>query len=49
MAGVHARRLDPKVGNVLASLGRVLLEAIEIVDLEGRVMALEKRISNTAQ
>ena len=49
MAGVHARRLDPKVGNVLASLGKALLEAIEVADLEGRVKELEKRICNTDQ
>ena len=47
MAGVHARRLDPKVGNVLASLGKALLEAIEVADLEGRVKALEKRTCST--
>ena len=47
MASVHARRLDHKVGVVLASLGKALLEAIEIADLEGRVKALEKRIANT--
>ena len=47
MASVHARRLDHKVGIVLASLGKALLEAIEIADLEGRVKALEKRIANT--
>ena len=49
MASVHARRLDPKVGNVLASLGKALLEAIEVADLEGRVKELEKRICNTDQ
>ena len=49
MASVHARRLDPKVGIVLASLGKALLEAIEVADLEGRVKALEKRICNTDQ
>jgi len=47
MAGVHARRLDSKVGNVLASLGKALLEAIEVADLEGRVKELEKRIGGT--
>jgi len=47
MAGVHARRLDSKVGNVLASLGKALLEAIEVADLEGRVKALEKRTGST--
>ena len=49
MASVHARRLDHKVGIVLASLGKALLEAIEVADLEGRVKALEKRICNTDQ
>ena len=32
MASVHARHLDPKVGSVLASLGKALLEAIEVAD-----------------
>ena len=49
MASVHARRLDHKVGVVLASLGQGALGAIEIADLEGRVKALEKRIANTEQ
>jgi hypothetical protein len=47
MASVHARRLDHKVGIVLASLGKALLEAIEVADLEGRVKELEKRIGGT--
>ena len=42
-----AETLDHKIGIVLASLGKALLEAIEVADLEGRVKALEKRICNT--
>jgi hypothetical protein len=47
MASVRARRLDHKVGVVLASLGKALLKAIEVADLEGRVKALEKHTCST--
>jgi hypothetical protein len=41
MASVRGRRLDPRVGSVIASLGKTLLEAIKTTDLEARVEALE--------
>ena len=42
MAGIHARRLDPKIGSVLGYLGTALLKAMEATDLERRVATLEK-------
>jgi hypothetical protein len=45
MAGIHARRLDPKIGNVMAYLGTALLNALETAELERRIAALEKRTS----
>jgi len=45
MAGIHARRLDPKIGNVMAYLGTALLNALETAELERRITALEKRTS----
>ena len=45
MAGIHARRLDPKIGNVMAYLGTALLNALETAELEQRIAALEKRTS----
>jgi hypothetical protein len=43
MAGIHARRLDPKIGNVMAYLGTALLNAFETAELERRIADLEKR------
>ena len=45
MAGIHARRLDPKIGSVMAYLGTALLNALETAELERRITALEKRTS----
>ena len=42
MAGIHARRLDPKIVNVMAYLGTALLNALETAELERRIAALEK-------
>ena len=42
MAGIHARRVDPKIGNVMAYLGTALLNALESAELERRITALEK-------
>jgi hypothetical protein len=43
MAGIHGRRVDPKVGNVMAYLGTALLNALETAELERRITALEGR------
>jgi len=45
MAGIHGRRVDPKIGNVMAYLGTALLNALETAELERRIAALEKRTS----
>ena len=42
MAGIHARRLDPKIGSVLGYLGTALLKAMEATDLEKRIATLEQ-------
>src|SRR5215831_6362182 len=42
MAGLHAGRLEPRVGSVMAHLGTSLLKAFEVVDLERRIGALEE-------
>jgi hypothetical protein len=40
MAGIHGRRVDPKIGNVMAYLGTALLNALETAELERRIAAL---------
>ena len=42
MAGIHARRLDPRIGSVLGYLGTALLKAMEATDLEKRIAILEQ-------
>ena len=37
MAGIHAHRLDPKIGNVMAYLSTALLNALETAELERRI------------
>ena len=39
---IHAGQLDPRVGAGLASVGSILLKAIESTDLEDRIRALER-------
>jgi len=42
MSDVCTRRLDPKVASTLGYLASILLKSIEVADLEGRLVALEK-------
>jgi len=42
MAGIHAGRLEPRVGSVIAYLGTALLKAIESSDYQERIEALEE-------
>jgi hypothetical protein len=45
---IHTGQLDPRIGTGLATVGNVLLKAIESTDLEERIQALE-RSSETAK
>ena len=36
MAGIHAGRLEPRIGSVIAYLGTALLKAIETTDYQER-------------
>ncbi len=38
-AGIHAGRLEPKIGSVMAYVGTALLNAIEATDMEERIAA----------
>src|SRR5271157_1972355 len=49
MAEVRTRRMDPKVGTTLAYIGTSLLKAIEVSDLETRLLALETRENGDGQ
>ena len=42
MAGIHAGRLEPRMGSVIAYLGTALLKAIETTDHQERIEALEE-------
>jgi len=42
MAGLHAGRLEPRMGSVIAYLGTALLKAIETTDYQERIEALEE-------
>jgi|SRR5579864_94905 len=42
LAEVHAGRLEPKIGSVIAYVGSALLQAIKTTDLEERLAALER-------
>ena len=42
MAGLHAGRLEPRMGSVIAYLGTALLKAIETTDHQERIQALEE-------
>ena len=42
LAGVHAGRLEPRIGSVMAYVGTALLKALETTDLEERIKALEQ-------
>jgi len=42
MAGIHAGRLEPRIGSVIAYLGTALLKAIETTDHQARIEALEE-------
>jgi hypothetical protein len=47
MSQVHARKMDPRTANALAYLATSLLRAIELSDLEGRLMAIEGRMEQS--
>ena len=42
MAGIHAGRLEPRMGSVIAYLGTALLKAMETTDYQERIEALEE-------
>ena len=42
LAGIHAGRLEPKIGSVMAYVGTALLKAINTTDIEERIAALER-------
>src|SRR5438093_1475405 len=42
MAGIHAGRLEPRMGSVIAYLGTALLKAIETTEYQERIEALEE-------
>jgi hypothetical protein len=49
MSQVHSRNMDVRIANCLAYLSAGLLRAIEIADLERRLVALESRGSSTME
>jgi hypothetical protein len=44
MADLRARKLDARVASALAYVGNVMLRAIEVADLEGRMSKLESTL-----
>jgi hypothetical protein len=44
MAQVHARKMDTKTANALAYVATSLLRAMEVADLETRLVAIEGRM-----
>jgi len=44
MAQVHARKMDTRTANALAYVATSLLRAMEVADLETRLMAIEGRM-----
>jgi hypothetical protein len=47
MTQVHAHKMDTRVANALAYLATTLLRAIELADLENRLMAIEARMEES--
>jgi hypothetical protein len=46
MTQVHDRKMDTRTANALAYVATSLLRAIEVADLEARLMAIEGRIGH---
>jgi hypothetical protein len=44
MAQVHARKMDTRTANALAYIATSLFRAIEVADLETRLVAIEGRM-----
>jgi hypothetical protein len=47
MAQVHARKMDTRTANALAYVATSLLHAMEVADLETRLMAIEGRMEQS--